>query len=92
MGTRRPNEEAHQEGLQAFLTPERRRLIDEFEAIAFEMSSVETCQRVGIAAEERYEGHHHITQLLVRKNLKQCEFAEELVCALREGRTVSRSP
>lgn len=26
-------------------------------------------------------------QLLVRKNLKQCEFAEELVCALRSGRT-----
>lgn len=83
----RPDEKAHQEGLQAFLTPERRQLIDELEAIAFEMGSVEMCQRIGIAAEERYEGHHHITQLLVRKNLKQGEFAEELVCALRDGRT-----
>lgn len=83
----RPDDKAHQEGLQAFLTPERRQLIDELEAIAFEMGSVEMCQRIGIAAEERYEGHHHITQLLVRKNLKQGEFAEELVCALRDGRT-----
>jgi hypothetical protein len=83
----RPNAEAHQQGLDAFLTAERRRLIDELESIAFEMGSVDMCVRLGIGAEERYEGHHHITQLLLRKNLKQCEFAEELVCALREGRT-----
>jgi hypothetical protein len=84
---RRPDEEAYQEGLQAFLTRERSQVIDEFEAIAFQMGSMEMCERIGIGAEERYKGHHHITQLLVRKNLKQCEFAEELVCAIRDGRT-----
>ena len=87
MSNRRPDEEAHQEGLRAFLTPGRRRLIDELESIAFEMGAIQMCQRIGIGAEERYEGHHHITQLLARKNLKQCEFAEELVSALRDGRT-----
>jgi hypothetical protein len=84
---RRPDEEAHQQGLEEFLTPERRQVIDELEALAFQMGSVEMCQRIGSGAETRYEGHHHITQLLVRKNLKQCEFAEELVCAIRDGRT-----
>ena len=69
--------------VQSCLTSERCLLFDELEAIAFETGSVDTCQRIGIAAEERYDGHHQITQLLVRKNLKQCEFAEELVCALR---------
>jgi hypothetical protein len=44
------------------------------------------CVRIGIGAEERYEGHHDITQLLLRKKLNQREFAEQLVCALREGR------
>jgi hypothetical protein len=87
MNARRPNEEGYTQGLQLFLTPERRRLIGELEAIAFDMGSVETNRRIGIAAEDGYDGHHHITQLLVRKNLKQGEFAEELICALRNGRT-----
>lgn len=87
MNAHRPDEEGYRQGLHLFLTPERRRLIDELEAIAFDMGAVETNRRIGIAAEDRYDGHHHITQLLVRKNLKQCEFVEELICALRGGRT-----
>jgi hypothetical protein len=87
MAPERPDQAAHEEGLRAFLTPERRQLIDGLQQLAFDMGSVETAQRLGIAAEERYEGRHHITQLLVRKNLKQCEFAEELASALLDGRT-----
>jgi hypothetical protein len=87
MTPKRPDQAAHEQGLRLFLTPERRKLIDELEQLAFEMGAVETAQRLGIAAEERYESQHHITQLLVRKNLKQCEFAEELATALRDART-----
>lgn len=88
----RPNEAAHQQGLSQFLTPERRRLIDELQQLAYRMGSVQTCQQIGIAAEEGYEGHHHITQPLVRKNLKQSEFAEDLAAVLLDGRTASRWP
>jgi hypothetical protein len=57
----RPDEEGYQQGLRLFLTLERRQLIDELEAIAFEMSSMETGHRIGIAAADRYDGQHHIT-------------------------------
>jgi L-amino acid N-acyltransferase YncA len=83
---RRPDEAAHQQGLAQFLTPERRQLIDELQQLGYWMGSVQMSQRIGIAAQEGYE-HLHITQLLVRKNLKQSEFAEDLAAALLDGRT-----
>jgi hypothetical protein len=78
---------AREEGLALFLTPERRRLADVLEDLSFELGTSTTCVRIGIAAEERYDGHHHITQLLVRKHLKQCEFAQALASELLGGRT-----
>lgn len=83
----RPDAEAHAEGLAQFLTAGRRQLIGELQDIAVQMGSIATLEQIGIAAEERYGGNHHITQLLVRKNLKQCEFAEALAGELTEGRT-----
>jgi len=78
---------AREAGLALFLTPERRQLIDVLRDLAVELGTSATCVRIGIAAEERYDGHHHITQLLTRKHLKQCEFAQALASELLEGRT-----
>lgn len=68
-----------------WLTPNRDKLTGALTTMTDEVGSMQTAERIGAAAEATYEGHHHITQLLVRKNLKQCEFAAAVASAFRAG-------
>jgi hypothetical protein len=75
----------NEEALRALLTTARLQLAAWLDQRAGDMGSVETCERVGAAIQARYETPA-ITQLLLRKNLKQVEFAEGLVSSFKAGR------
>lgn len=71
-----------------FLTPARARLVQAIRELAALTTSTDVIADIGASADETFE-NDHVTQLLVRKTLKQGDFASALADALETGSTSS---